>query len=316
MSRGVSDFGHPVVSVIIATYNSSKNSFLEECLSSVRGQKCDFPIEIIVVDGGSTDDSIQIAQKYGARIIHNPNQTELGFHGGKNLGLSESQGTFVSMVDADNILVNSNYFTELVKPLLADPSVAMAFPMPFVPAVKRGNSAVGRYFCLRERDYWTGLTLQGGDPDKWKLISSTIAAVSNAALIRRRALESVGGWDYDTEVAVRITSSEHGNVAFVPRAVRYHVEVASLTDVWRKLGRRLDNYILHTSQKPTVQRRYKAYKSKPIDFVMDELYSPLTIGKSLKDSTYLIALPVFFIYVSLIVTRIPFLASGNEKLSH
>ncbi|MDR3197054.1 MAG: glycosyltransferase family 2 protein [Planctomycetaceae bacterium] len=55
------------VSVIIPVYNREK--YLEECINSVTSQQCDFPVEIILADDGSTDHSKEIAFSFGSSVV-------------------------------------------------------------------------------------------------------------------------------------------------------------------------------------------------------------------------------------------------------
>mgnify|MGYP001572204949 CR=1 FL=1 len=56
------------ISVILATLNSGK--ILERCLASIRSQDYDQEkIEIVIADGGSIDNTLEIAEKYQARVI-------------------------------------------------------------------------------------------------------------------------------------------------------------------------------------------------------------------------------------------------------
>ena len=61
---------YPTISIVIPTYNEEIN--IERCLSSIIRQN--YPsqkIELIVVDDDSTDNTINIAKKFGAKILHN-----------------------------------------------------------------------------------------------------------------------------------------------------------------------------------------------------------------------------------------------------
>lgn len=61
----------PTISILIPTLNAA--SVLEKCLRSITTQ--DYlkdKIEIIIADGGSTDKTLEIARKYGAKIYKNP----------------------------------------------------------------------------------------------------------------------------------------------------------------------------------------------------------------------------------------------------
>src|SRR5450631_3400065 len=60
--------GFPVISIVTPSYN--QGTFLAESIESVMGQEGDFSIDYIIVDGGSSDNSVDIIKKYEARL-HN-----------------------------------------------------------------------------------------------------------------------------------------------------------------------------------------------------------------------------------------------------
>ncbi len=98
---GVADTAAPecheaLVSVIIPCYNSG--AFLEEAIGSAMAQTYS-PVEIVVVDDGSTDHSPEIAQRLPVRYIRQPNR---GLAASRNLGLRESKGRYIVFLDADD----------------------------------------------------------------------------------------------------------------------------------------------------------------------------------------------------------------------
>ena len=95
-----------VVSVIIPTLNSGR--FLKRAIESVLIQDCG-DTEIIVVDGGSKDETRDIAMSYGEKIrwIHEPTQADInaknrGVAAAKNTGISYATGTYVAFLDSDD----------------------------------------------------------------------------------------------------------------------------------------------------------------------------------------------------------------------
>jgi len=88
----------PLVSVIVPSYNYLR--FIDKCLESVLTQ--DYPnIEIIVVDDGSTDGSLEHLKELDApiKVLQQRNQ---GVSVARNTGLLESRGEFVAFLDADD----------------------------------------------------------------------------------------------------------------------------------------------------------------------------------------------------------------------
>ena len=106
-----SDSEKVLVSIIIPVYNSSE--YLDECLLSALCQTLN-PIEVICVDDGSTDNSLEILHKYKnldkrIRIIVQPNS---GQSVARNRAIREASGEFVYFLDSDD-LIKSNAMEEL-----------------------------------------------------------------------------------------------------------------------------------------------------------------------------------------------------------
>lgn len=98
---------YPTISIIIATFNSERT--LEKTLESIKKQV--YPqnkIEILVIDGGSTDNTKSLAKKFHCKIIPNP-KTELIF--AKHIGFFKASGKYLMYLDSDEVLENPNSFT-------------------------------------------------------------------------------------------------------------------------------------------------------------------------------------------------------------
>lgn len=108
---------HPLVSVIIPVYNGER--FLSAALDSVVAQGYR-PIEVIVVDDGSTDCMAEIARDYPeARYVYQANQ---GHGAARNTGIAAARGEFVAFLDADDIWL-PNKLSAQVGYLLQHPQV-------------------------------------------------------------------------------------------------------------------------------------------------------------------------------------------------
>jgi len=89
---------NPLLSIIIPSHDSEKTIGL--CVSSISGQS--FPremFEIIVVDDGSTDNTVQIAIEAGADQIIKTNPCSTGM--ARNLGVEKSKGVMIAFIDSD-----------------------------------------------------------------------------------------------------------------------------------------------------------------------------------------------------------------------
>ena len=89
---------YPLVSVIIPTYNSG--IYLKEAVESVLDQ--DYPnLEIIVIDDGSTDESLELLNTYLNRV-HIVNSENYGAASARNLGIITSSGEYLAFLDSDD----------------------------------------------------------------------------------------------------------------------------------------------------------------------------------------------------------------------
>src|SRR3989339_252566 len=83
------------ISAVIHTYNSEK--YLEDCLESVKQAD-----EVVICDMYSTDKTIEIAQKYGCKIIYHEN---VGFADpARNFAISQAANDWILVVDSDEVI--------------------------------------------------------------------------------------------------------------------------------------------------------------------------------------------------------------------
>lgn len=96
------------VSVIVPVYNSRK--YLKECIESIINQDLE-EIELILVNDGSTDNSLDICQKYAMKdsrikIIDKPNG---GVSSARNAGILAASGEYIGFVDSDDWIQSEMY---------------------------------------------------------------------------------------------------------------------------------------------------------------------------------------------------------------
>jgi glycosyltransferase involved in cell wall biosynthesis len=87
----------PKVSIVIPTYNV--HTTIARCLSSVQSQSYS-PIEVIIVDNFSDDNTTIIAKAFGAKVAQRKSNPALA----RNVGIANSAGKYVFFVDSDQIL--------------------------------------------------------------------------------------------------------------------------------------------------------------------------------------------------------------------
>jgi glycosyltransferase involved in cell wall biosynthesis len=110
-----------LVTVIVPVYNGG--GYLDQCLAGVRRSSYrDY--ELIVVDNGSTDNSVAIAQAHGARVAHCPGPSGPG--AARNTGAKQATGQILLFVDAD-VVVHDDVLDRVVARFIEDPEVAAVF---------------------------------------------------------------------------------------------------------------------------------------------------------------------------------------------
>lgn len=102
------------VSIVIPAYNEEKD--LGKCLFSLKKQNFAGKMEIIVVDDGSTDKTIDVARRYNVKVL---TQSHGGPGKARNLGAKKAKGEILVFVDSD-MYFDKNYVKNLVLPLMKE----------------------------------------------------------------------------------------------------------------------------------------------------------------------------------------------------
>lgn len=114
---------YPLITIIIATFNSEK--VLPRTLTAIRNQS--YPqdkLKILAVDGGSTDKTLEIAQKYDCETINNPYTDPVN---AKKIGYEAAQGEFSIVIDHDEVLENPQSIEYKVKAIKSNPDCKVVF---------------------------------------------------------------------------------------------------------------------------------------------------------------------------------------------
>lgn len=110
---------HPLISIVIATLNSEKT--LPFVLESIKKQS--YPagkIEILIVDGGSKDETLDIARDFHCKVVSNP-KVDLVF--AKHIGYKAARGRFLMFLDSDEVVKNVDSIKLKVETMLTDPRI-------------------------------------------------------------------------------------------------------------------------------------------------------------------------------------------------
>lgn len=119
-----SDASLPAVSVIVPAYRQA--DFISRCLDSIAAQRYEGPLEVIVIDDGSPDDSAEIAASHplSPRVIR---QQNAGVSHARNAGIEASTGTYIAFLDADDTWHPDKLARQIDALLAAPDPVALSF---------------------------------------------------------------------------------------------------------------------------------------------------------------------------------------------
>ena len=179
------------VTVAIPVYNGAR--YLDEVLTAVRAQRVDRELELLVVDSGSTDGSLEIAARHGARI-HRIEKSEFSHGGTRNLMMEMAEGDHVAFLTQDATPAHDGWLAALLEGFEQAGDVALVFgPHEARPDASHMIKAeMERHFATwgddgREIDVQrlgrTPAELVGyrGFPGRWTFFSDVNGAVARAA---------------------------------------------------------------------------------------------------------------------------------------
>lgn len=107
----------PLVTIITVVYNGE--STLESTIQSVLGQTYD-NIEYIVVDGGSSDGSVDIIRRYDNKIDRWISEPDQGIYDAMNKGISMASGDYIGMLNADDFFASAQAVQKIIDRLVSD----------------------------------------------------------------------------------------------------------------------------------------------------------------------------------------------------
>ncbi|GAH41743.1 unnamed protein product [marine sediment metagenome] len=251
----------PSISFVIPTFNSER--VLDKCLKSIRIQH--YPadkIEIIIVDAGSTDKTLEIAHQFKVdKILGNPLKTG---EAGKAIGIDASEGEIIAFVDSDNLLESEDWLKKMVKPF---ENLRIISSEVLFWTYRRQDSLVDRYcaltgindpICLFLGNYDRYSYLTGKwsempvirEVDKGEYLDVILdehnvpTMGANGYLIRKKVVKMVNYTPYyfDVDVVYQLTQIGYNQVARVKVGI-IHLFCDSTRSYIRKQKRRINDYL-------------------------------------------------------------------------
>ena len=232
------------ISFIVCSYNYPE---ISKCLDSILRQKYKGKIEILIVDGGSNEETLRVIKNYAKRfknvkILNNKEKLPEGYGKGKWFGWKKAKGNFVAIVDQDNELQGENWINEMLMPFKED-----IFGCACKLVVNKEDSLTNQYIALQGTDPFLAyksldgiINLKKIGEDKGNYIifeinkRNLIITGGNCFVYRKKDLDKVGGYIQDTDNIVRLVNSGKNKIAIPKNAGTHHLAVKSFIDFIRK----------------------------------------------------------------------------------
>jgi glycosyltransferase involved in cell wall biosynthesis len=222
----------PLVSILIPAYNSQQ--WIADTIESARAQTWPKK-EIVVVDDGSSDQTLQVAKRFASKSIQVVSQANQGAAAARNTAAALCQGDYIQWLDADDLLEPDKVERQMRR--LVD-----------CPSKRTLLSGAWAYFIYRTRKaeftptaLWNDLT-----PVEWMVrkMGQNLHMQTDNWLVSRELSTAAGPWDVrlwrdnDGEYFSRVILASDG-IRFVPDAKSYY----------RKAGFKSVSYIGRSNKK-------------------------------------------------------------------
>jgi hypothetical protein len=184
---------NPLVTIVTPSLN--QGPFIRPTIESVLGQ--DYPhIEYLVMDGGSTDGTLEILKSYGERVSW-VSERDRGQSHALNKGFQRAKGEILGWINSDDVLL-PGAVTKAVEAFRKDPGLGMVY---------------GEGFILEE-DGSVRCRFPYSEPfDLWRLVCYWDSILQQSVYMRKTALEAIGWvdesihWGMDWDVFIRMAKS-------------------------------------------------------------------------------------------------------------
>ena len=239
----------PGVSVVIPCYN--REAFLREAIESILTQGYDGPLEIVVADDGSSDDSIGIASSFGPPVLVLPKPKDCRLQGPgptRNRAIAASSLPLIALLDSDDLFL-PGHLQRLAETLVQEPEVMLIF-----------DEAM--YFCDGEKYDFPYPDSLKTNPCAAIMLLEPLPQTS-ALMFRRDVLRDIGEpfdasllFGEDNDFRLRI--AEKHPVRFVPgygSMIREHRHRSIRTGKAKTLYENDMNYV----KKATTRHRYPSW---------------------------------------------------------
>lgn len=216
-----------LVSIIISNFNGRKE--LEELLPSVFKTQLEGKYEVLLVDGNSTDGSLEYVREHFPQVKIIIDEANRGHSAGINMGLEASQGRYIALLDND-VVVDPGWLENSFETFQRHPRTA-AVQCKLISyydhtKIDSAGGVMDQYGWFSERGRLYGSP--EGDRGQYDKEEPIFSGCSAALILDKKALEEIDGFDEkfficynDADACWRLRLLGY-EIFFAPRAIVYH----------------------------------------------------------------------------------------------
>lgn len=224
--------GKPVVTVITVCLNASE--YIERAIISVLGQS--YPLlEYVIIDGGSTDRTVDIINTYVGRIDYFTSGPDKGIYNAMNKGIKASKGDIIFFLNADDYFYDNSVLENAMREFISDTNLMILYGDVLV---NYGNTTKVKSHSLANRKF---------------LYFDTIC--HQAVFSRRELFERLGYFDESYEICADYDWLLN---AIVRHRVR-HSYMPFMVSVYRRYGVSSIHDKRFLQEKELIQKKYFNY---------------------------------------------------------
>lgn len=194
------------ISIITVCYNSAKT--IQDCIQSVVNQSYS-NLEYILIDGQSTDNTLEIVYSFGSKISQVISEQDKGMYDAINKGIKLATGDIIGILNSDDMYVDELVLSEVVQKMKATNADALYADLNYVDQMD--TNKVIRYW--KSGEYKKGSFLSG-----WMPPHPTF-------FIKKEFYSQFGGYSLDLvsaadyELMLRMIHKNSAKMAYLPRVI-------------------------------------------------------------------------------------------------
>ena len=216
------------ISIIMPTKNGSKT--IERCLDAIQAQTTTKTFEIIAVDSSSTDNTVEILENHGCKII-SIQPSEFSHGHSRNLGAQKATGNILIFVNQDTLPKDDKWLEKLVAPIDGQNVAAFSRQIPYPETPIAEKIFLNKVYSDKPRTVGKeSLGRRGLDAS---VLYSTVSAAIKHDVFNQFKFSDQIIMGEDQEIAVRLVKAGY-TIRYVPESVVIHSHSYGISRVFKR----------------------------------------------------------------------------------